>query len=311
MDIDMDGVPKLDIDQYLSPLTINGMHGRVMHMPAPKNRKREILLVYGHHASLERMFGLAKALNRYGSITTPDMPGFGGMDSFYKIGKKPTIDTMADYLAAFIKMKYKKRPITIIALSLGFVVTTRMLQKYPSLVDQVELCVSAAGFTHKDDFKMPSRKKKRLVLLTRFLSWWFPSLFVRAWLRKPVIRHMYKNNTLKAHSVTETAERRQYRIEFEVWLWQNNDVRTHFFTLSQMLSLNLCDHKVNLPVYHIAVDADQYLDNHLIEQHMRVIYNDFINMPVTNIKAHAPTILATAKEASVFIPPKLRTILNR
>jgi pimeloyl-ACP methyl ester carboxylesterase len=306
----MDEVPKMDIDKYLSPLSINGMNGRMLHLPAPKNKNREILVVYGHHASLERVFGLAQAFNRYGSVTTPDMPGFGGMDSFYKIGKKPSIDTMADYLAAFIKMRYKKRPVTIIAVSLGFAVTTRMLQKYPSLVDRVDLCVSAAGFIHKDDLTMSYRKKAFFAKLARFFSWRIPGLIAKAWLRKWVIRRMYKNDALKAHSVTETAERRQYRIEFEVWLWQNNDIRTHFFTLSQMLTMNLCTKKIALPVHHVAIDADQYLDNHLIEQHMRVVYSNFVKMPLPHAKAHAPTILATAKEAGAFIPPKLRKILN-
>lgn len=308
---DMDGVPKLDIDKYLSPLTINGMSGRMLHLPALKGKKREMLLVYGHHASLERVFGMAQVFNRYGSVTVPDLPGFGGMDSLYKIGKKPTIDNLADYLAAFIKLRYKKRRITIVAVSLGFVITTRMLQKYPDIAKRVDLCVSAAGFTHKDDFKMSHRKKTGAVILTRGLSMWFPGLICRAWLRRPVIRHMYKDNNLKAHSDNETPERREYRLEFEVWLWQNNDIRTHFFTLSQMLSLNLCNHKVALPVHHVAIEADQYLDNHLIEQHMRVIYSDFIKLPLPNAKVHAPTILATAKEAAAFVPPKLRTILNR
>src|SRR5205085_8468415 len=99
----MDGVPRLDIEQYLSPLSINGMDGRMLYMPAPKNKNRDIVIVYGHHTSIERMFGFARFLNRYGSVTIPDFPGFGGMESFYKIGKKPTIDNLADYLAAFIK----------------------------------------------------------------------------------------------------------------------------------------------------------------------------------------------------------------
>lgn len=307
----MDGVPKLDIDQYVSPLEINGLSGRVMHLPAPKNRTREILLVHGHHASLERMYGLAKALNRYGGVTAPDMPGFGGMDSFYKIGKKPDIDALAEYLAAFIKMRYKKRPFTIVGMSLGFVVVTRMLQKYPSMVGRVDLCVSAFGFTHSDDFKMPRRKKRFFAVIAGFLSMYIPSLLARAWLRKPVIRSMYNHDNTKAHSVNETEERRRYRVEFEVWLWQNNDIRTHFYTLRQMLTLNLCNAKVAMPVHHAAVTNDQYFDNHTVEQHMRVIYSDFTSMPLRNTRVHAPTILANAQEAGVYIPPKLRAIFNK
>ena len=308
----MHGVPELDLDQYLSPLSINGLNGRMLHLPAPKKKNREILLLYGHHASLERMFGLAQAFNRYGSVTTPDMPGFGGMDSFYTIGKKPDLDNLASYLAAFIKMRYKKRPITIIAVSLSVAVTTRMLQKYPSMVGQVELLVSAAGFIHKDDIKFPRRKKARLAQTGRILSMAVPGMMAKAWLRAPVIRRMYRSD-LKATTSDETPERRRYRIEFEVWLWKNNDIRTHFFTIYQMLTMNLCHQQVALPIHQISVDADQYLDNHMIEQHMRVVYSDYVSLPLPagKAKAHAPTIIATAKEAGAFIPPRLRTILNK
>src|SRR3982751_3045218 len=92
---------------YIRPLEMNGLTGRMLHMPAPKNKKRDILLIYGHHSCLERMYGVAEDLNQYGAVTMPDLPGFGGMDSFYKIGMEPTLDNLADYLAAFIKLRYK------------------------------------------------------------------------------------------------------------------------------------------------------------------------------------------------------------
>ena len=60
----------------------------MMYVPGPKNRDRNILLIYGHHAMLERWWGLVENLNLYGTVTMPDMPGFGGMDSFSKIGQK-------------------------------------------------------------------------------------------------------------------------------------------------------------------------------------------------------------------------------
>src|SRR3990167_2869837 len=118
-------------EEFIVPLNINGMKGRMLHLPTPKNKKREILLVYGHHASLERMYSFARVMNRYGSVTMPDLPGFGGMDSFYKIGRKPTLDNMADYLASLIRLRYKNRRLSIAGFSFGFLVVTRMLQRYP------------------------------------------------------------------------------------------------------------------------------------------------------------------------------------
>lgn len=72
---------------YILPLYMNGLSGRVIRLPAPPEKKREILFIYGHHASLERIFGVAEYLNRYGAVTVPDLPGFGGMDSFTKLAK--------------------------------------------------------------------------------------------------------------------------------------------------------------------------------------------------------------------------------
>ena len=91
---------------FITPLIINGLHGRVLHIDATKKTAAnlEILLIYGHHASLERMFGIVEDIAQYGNVTVPDLPGFGGMDSFYKIGEKPTLDNLADYLATFIKL---------------------------------------------------------------------------------------------------------------------------------------------------------------------------------------------------------------
>src|SRR5262249_48894244 len=141
-----------DPQEYIKPLNMNGLPGRMLHMPAPKGYNREILMVYGHHSSIERWFGLAQVFNKYGTVTMPDLPGFGGMRSFYKIGQKPTLDNMADYLASFIKLRYKRRRITIVGMSYGFVVATRMLQRFPDLAKRVDLIVSLVGFAHKDDF---------------------------------------------------------------------------------------------------------------------------------------------------------------
>jgi pimeloyl-ACP methyl ester carboxylesterase len=108
------------IKKHIAPLHVNGLNGRLLRLPAPKNKNREILLLYGHHSSLERMSGFAEVMNRYGAVTMPDLPGFGGMDSFYKIGEKPTLDNYADYLASIIKLRYKRRRVTIVGMSFAF-----------------------------------------------------------------------------------------------------------------------------------------------------------------------------------------------
>jgi pimeloyl-ACP methyl ester carboxylesterase len=240
------------IDKYIVPMYINGLHGRMLRMPNTK-KKREILMVYGHHASLERMFGLAEVLNKYGSLTAPDLPGFGGMESFYKIGEKPTLDNMADYLATFIKLAYKRRRVTILAMSFGFLVTTRMLQKYPDLAKKVDLLVSFVGFVHHEDFKLRRRDRLLLRYTGTIFSNRLPAFIGKTFvLRAPLITMAYKlveDKHSKLHDAD--AEEKKRRIAFEVYLWQCNDLRTHADTTITLFTTNLCTSQVGLPVHHI------------------------------------------------------------
>lgn len=301
-----------DIQDYIVDLNINNLNGRMLRLPAPKNKKREILLVYGHHASIERMQGVAHEFNKYGAVTLPDLPGFGGMESFYKIGEKPTLDNLADYLAAFIRLRYKRRRLTIVAMSFGFLITTRMLQKYPDIASKVDLLVSTVGFAHKDDFILPKRIRWPLRLGASVFSRRLPSLFLKTFIiRGPVIRATY-NMMADSHSKLKDgdAAERKARIEFEVVLWKINDIRTYMDTTITMLTANTCDAQVKLPVHHVAVDVDRYFDNHRVEQHLAVIYTSVDVIPA-KLAAHAPTVVATAKDAAPFVPLRLRRLLSK
>ena len=297
-------------EDYIVPLIMNGLEGRMLDMPAPKGKRREILVVYGHHASLERMFGLMEVFNKYGHVTMPDLPGFGGMEPMYKIGLKPSLDNLADYLAAFVKMRYRRKNVTIIGMSLGFAVVTRMLQRCPELTKRVDVLVSMVGFTHHDEFVF----SRRNFLLMRYAASFFSNripAFVgkKIALRPALIRATYalvadKNVKLK----DADAEERKKRIDFEIHLWQINDIRTYMDTSVSMLTLNLVNERVNLPVYHIGVEGDRYFDNHVVEQHLAIIYDD-VRVLKTTFDSHAPTVIADATSATNFVPPKLKRIL--
>jgi pimeloyl-ACP methyl ester carboxylesterase len=307
---------KSDMADYILPLNINGLQGRMLRMPRPKGKRREIMYVYGHHSSLERNFGLAEFLNQFGGVTVPDLPGFGGMDPFYKIGRQPTLDNMADYLASFIKMRYKNQRFYLTGLSLGFMVITRMLQKHPEIAKQVDLLVSFAGFAHKDDF----RYKKTTYYLFRSGTWFF-SKRVPAWFLKNVffrgifIRIAYaifepifvNDKNTKIRSATD--QEKKERIDFEVYLWQCNDARTYMSIAHTMFTLNLLGTHVDTAVYHVAIAGDRYFENVRVEEHMRAIFKEFVLVDA-ELPAHAPSIIATAKEAAPFVPPPLRRLLN-
>jgi pimeloyl-ACP methyl ester carboxylesterase len=299
---------------YILPLDINGLSGRMLRLPPPSRRKkREILLVPGHHTSIERLDGLTAYINQFGAVTLPDLPGFGGMDPLYNIGETATIDNLADYLASFIKVRYKNRRLTIMAISYGFAVVTRMLQKYPEIAKKVDLLVSWVGFVHKDDFKW----KKSTIFWLKSGSWVFahrlPAAFVQhAGLRGPFIRktyHMVEDRHPKFKNV-ENVEEREKRIDFEIVLWQINDIRTYMACTNKMFAMNLCGEHVDLPDYHVAVENDHYFNNLVVEEHMRAIYKDF-NLIQTKMPVHAPTVIATKKEVEAFVPPKLRQVLRK
>lgn len=298
---------------YIVPLNMNGLQGRMLHMPAPKGKNREILFVYGHHSSLERWFGVMLNLNRYGAVTMPDLPGFGGMDSFYKLGDRATIDNLADYLAAFIKMRYKRRRVTIAGMSLGFVIVTRMLQRYPDLAKKVDLLVSFAGFAHRDDFTFSKRRHFMYLTMARVFclpvtSSFFRHVLLNPLLLKTVYRHTH-NAKDKFHGLVE--EELEEMLRFEVRLWHDNDVRTYMQTSKEFLTLDNCTVKVNLPVYHLAVQNDRYFDNNVVEQHFRVIFSDYHLLADLSIGNHAPSVIADAKAAAPFVPPKLRRLLAK
>jgi pimeloyl-ACP methyl ester carboxylesterase len=303
----------LNAKDYIQPLNMNGLQGRMLRMPSTGS-SREILVIYGHHALLERWWGLIQNFGAYGTVTMPDLPGFGGMDSFYKIGQKPTIDNFADYLASFMKLRYKRRRVVIVGISFGFVVATRMLQRYPDLAKRVDIVVSAAGFTHHDDFKFTKRRMLTYRTATRIVSWpVVASLFRHTALSPWVLRMAYARTHNAKHKFAEVAalpERFEAMMDVEIDLWHMNDVRTHFVTTNEFLRVDNCQKQIPLKVWHVYGKHDQYFDEKVVEQHLRVIFDDY-ESAVINMENHVVSVLADKKETAPFIPQKLRRYLSQ
>lgn len=304
-------VTKNPVD-YIVPLNLNGLDGRMLRVPGPAKRQREILLLYGHHAMLERWWALVENLQLYGNVTMPDLPGFGGMDSFMKIGRKPTIDAYADYLAAFVKLRYKRKKVTIVAISFGFVAVTRMLQKYPELTKKVDILVSLVGFMHKDDFVYSPRQRRLFISLARLFATRPVALGIRyVGLNRPVLRYFYARLPNSKRRMIEVGpEEFEATMDFEVKIWQANDVRTHWLTTAEFLGLDNCQAKVALPIYHVCSTTDHYFNNEIVKQHMLVVFEKYQRFNATS-KAHTPPILADKKAAGVMLPPGLRRLLRK
>ncbi len=296
--------------EYIVPLNINGLRGRMLRMPPPKGKKREVLLIYGHHSSLERMYSLAGVVNDYAGVTMPDLPGFGGMDSFYRIGEKPDIDTMADYLASIVRLKFRNRRFTIAGISYGFVIVTRMLQRYPDIARRVDDLISVVGFAHHEDFSFSPARMRSYRFATKLLSYRLPAMFFRNICLHPAVLHAAYARTHNAKHKFEGLQKEEYNalMDFEVHLWRTNDVRTHAATNHSFLVFDNCRQKIDLPVWHISVKADNYFDNNIVEQHMRVIFSDFIMCP-SDIGKHMPNVMAGKQEAGKLVPAKIRRLL--
>jgi pimeloyl-ACP methyl ester carboxylesterase len=257
------------------------------------------------------MYGIAEALSEFGPVTMPDLPGCGGMESFHKLGMKPNLDTMADYVASFIKLRYKGKKITIVGMSLGFAIITRMLQRYPEICDKVDLLISVVGFSHRYDFIFSKYRKFSYLTLASFFSHKLPAAFFYNVLLHPtVIRTAYsKTHNAKKKLATLSPDEKKFALEFEVDLWRQDDTRTYMALAAQFLTIDNCKFQVPLSVHHISVAGDQYFDHSVVEQHMRVIFTDFTEHEAV-IPSHAPSILATKEEADPFIPKSLKKLLR-
>ena len=294
--------------KYIKRLNMSRMHGRMLTMPSDNNPKQEILFIYGHHASLERVFGFAEVLSRYGNVTIPDIPGFGGMDSFYKIGKQPNIDNYADYLAAFIKLRYKRKKFIIIGYSYSVPIVVRTLQKYPKLMSKIHFVTSIAGFVHKDDFKLDKKYQFLLKIMSKVCSNAPVSKFLELTVvNRFVIKQVYKiGSRVNPKTRHPDPEIRKQILDFEIELWKINDLRTWFKTMGEMFEVNLCDDnpKLKKAVHHVAPLNDIYFKDEVVQQHMQVIFEEF-TMHTSDMELHAPSVMANADEVEPFFPKSI------
>jgi pimeloyl-ACP methyl ester carboxylesterase len=291
---------------------MNGLEGRMLKLPAKQSAHRDILFIYGQHSSLERWWGLAQEFNKYGSVTMPDLPGFGGMSSLYKIGKDASIDNLADYLAAFVKLKFRRKKVTIAAMSLGFVVATRMLQKYPELTKNVEFLVSIVGFGHRDDFIFsPTRRRFYRIITAIFSRKWPAAFFQGIFLQPFYLRRAYKHSRFAKEKLSNlSGDEFKRTMDIEIVLWRINDLRTQMKTNNEMFKLDNTKVHVGLPVIHIVSKKDRYFNNTRAEISLRKIFTGYERF-YTKDPNHAPTIIADAKAAAPFIPPELRKLLSK
>jgi pimeloyl-ACP methyl ester carboxylesterase len=302
-----------DPQQFIRPLTINSLHGRVLHKPAAEHAvsEREILFVYGQHSSIERWWGMIQELSLYGSVTVPDLPGYGGMDSLYTIGRKPTFEELGDYLADFIHDYYPPdTSLSVVGLSIGFAVVTRMLERHPELTNRVSLLVSVVGFAHHDDFVFSKSRQAFYVYGSRFFSIRPLDKVLQHVIFNPAIlrRAYHRSFNAKEKFARLSGDEFNRTMAMEIELWKINDIRTWMRSNIEMFQLDNCIAKVPIPVLHLSVRKDRYFSLEQVETHYRQIFSGYEHIQLA-ADSHGPSVIATPEEASILIPPKLREML--
>ena len=288
-------------DNFIVPLNMNGLKGRMLYLPSRlrRSKPKNILMVYGQLSTIERWWGLARVFNTLGAVTMPDLPGFGGMDSFYKINKEPSIDNQADYLASFIKMRFKRSRFVLVGKSYGFIVITRMLQRYPDLSKQVELLISIEGYSDHEDFIFSKKRYYINLISSSILSRKLPALLFRSFALRPKVLKMFFTHNHQGSG------RSDKELNEEIALWRLNDIRTHMYSTHELLIFTNCNKQVKLPIWHVSAKSYRFFNNHRVEQHFRVIFEDFLPL-YFRPRFRSPLMFNDKSEALPLVPPKLR-----
>lgn len=301
----------------ISSLEVGGLHGRQLRISAKKDQDRDILLVYGVHSSMERMYTTAKFHSRYGRVWTPDLPGFGGMDSFYKIGRKADINDYADYLYTYMRTyKLDTKKLRIVSMSFGFLVTTRMLQKYPELTDNIEFVVSFVGFGRTSDFSVEAFDKSYNKIALKLADTRTGSALIRALLfNKLSLRAMFtvfrliNPNPKYRHNTKEGRAKAQ---EMELELWSKNDARTKFHTYRVLADFDLTKGQkpIHLNLYDMITPADQYFDSKAVSKTLKKLYMQSSTY-MANLKLHAPSVIGDEDDVANIYPDAIKKILDK
>jgi pimeloyl-ACP methyl ester carboxylesterase len=292
----------------VKPISVQGLNGRMLVHPSRGQDEKTIVFIYGIHGSLERFYGVIHYLARFGRVVVPDLPGMGGMESFYRIHKTPTLDEYGDYLADLIAREIPEGSLTLVGLSYGFVVITRMLVRHPELAPRIKLVISTMGLADGRDIKLKGLARWAATTLflvgrTRGLGQMFQYIVTSPWVLK--LTYTERNPKMK---VLAPADRPSF-IEFEAYLWKCNDMRTYGQCMGELFRLRQPGAHVPLPVHHIATVQDHWLDVPAAEKHIGEIF-DSVTVHSSMLTNHGGTAYADEDEAREIIPASVTKLLQ-
>lgn len=297
----------------IEPLTVGGLSGRVLRAEQAGVKPKPILLVYGIHSSLERMNSMAEFLSDYGQVVLPDLPGIGGMDSFYKVGLSPSFDAYADYLYAFLRLNHStdRQPITVVGMSFGFLVVTSMLQKYPQSRPWIKTVISFVGFGSSQDFKAYRNPLNRYIsrlFSTRAGSWLVSHLVFNPVSLRLMFGIFRWFNPKYRYALATNRDQSQ---AMELDLWQKNDARTRFALYDLLLDFDLTRHQpaIELDLHDVTTPTDQYFDHDRVAKSLQRLYRRVSRSPA-NMALHAPSIIGDKQEVANIFSDEVKALLD-
>jgi pimeloyl-ACP methyl ester carboxylesterase len=293
---------------------MNGIKGKMLYKPSQKkDSKLNILIVTGKNVSLESLIGVAEDLSKYGSVTCPNLPGYGGMQNFFRIKEKPSIDSFADYMAAFIKLKFNRKRLVIFGVEEGFVIITRMLQRYPQLAKKIDLLFCVSSIAHKDDLKIGRVDRFFYSKLTLFFSFRpFSSIYRIIFLQPPIFYFFYLRSTIGIAKYKGLGKADlKIILKNEMKLRLSGNIRTRMRISHEIINLDNCQQRINLPIWHLTGIADSLINNNNTEQHLRIIFNGYNNIQLSPKPGLAKLYKSVQTEPARLIPPKVKQLLRQ
>ncbi len=293
---------------HIDSIYLNGLDGRFIYYPSKQNPRNNILVVYDIDSNIEKWWGLVIALSRFGNVTMMDLPGIGGMDNFYKIKKLPSMINYGNYLASFIKLRFRRKRLHLIGIGYGVAIITAMLQQNDDLVGKIISVNSINGYIHHDDF-IVSKFNKFMTLINYYLFCKLPlsSLIKPFTLSRSYLRDKY-TSSINSKLVKELGK--NFIEKFIYDLEKEADLRTRLFIYKDLLSLDLCKKQLNIPFKQINLGlSNTKLANKFAEQHFKIAYRDYKFLP-SKLVRKVPLVLNDPKVALKMIPNRLRNDLK-
>lgn len=247
--------------------------------------------------SIEMMTPLANVLSEYGDVTVPDLPGFGGMTNFYSIGKTPNLDTYADYLSAFIKLRYKKNRLTLFGVGFGYSLLVHTLQKHPDLCSKVDIVGGINGLLHHEDIRQTN--------LSRNFN-----LVRRSFQGLPLLRSIAKATTFQPQAIKTQLQINKIDLDDDflqsvVNSWQSVHVKTLRQLQKAELRLDLCQQNLKTKSYNLELPSIyRDIDTGKAEAHAEIVFSS-ANYTKSRIEKDLLCVLGDQKLLNAQLPKKL------